>query len=295
MSLLSVVRNVAGELGLVSNASAIPAVLQSGVPLLADLGALANREVRALRDRGQTRSWQALRREYVFSTVASQVGYAVPADWAWPVDETWFNRTRRWPLIGPLTPARWQFYQSTVVTGPRQAFIQRGNLILITPTPSAIETLGGEYTSKLAVLPQTWLTGTSFAPGAGVSYALGVTGLNCYTTTAGGTSGATPPTHTSGTVSDGGVAWTWASNGQETYQLDTDYCLIDEKLVELGLKWRWLESKNLDYSETFREWDREVEKALARDGGSAVLYAGDDAPDMQFPYLGTQEGSWPAS
>lgn len=34
-------------------------------------------------------------------------------------------------------------------------------------------------------------------------------GTNIYNSAAGGTSGATPPTHTSGTVSDGGVLWTY--------------------------------------------------------------------------------------
>lgn len=36
-----------------------------------------------------------------------------------------------------------------------------------------------------------------------------VHGDNHYKSTGAGTTGATPPTHTSGTVSDGGVSWTW--------------------------------------------------------------------------------------
>ena len=43
---------------------------------------------------------------------------------------------------------------------------------------------------------------------------------NLYKTTAGGTAGATAPTHTSGSVSDGGVTWDYVSsiaNGPRIY------------------------------------------------------------------------------
>ncbi len=49
-----------------------------------------------------------------------------------------------------------------------------------------------------------WVTSTVYATGAYVYY-----GLNIYTAAVGGTSGASPPVHTSGSVSDGGVTWTY--------------------------------------------------------------------------------------
>lgn len=47
-----------------------------------------------------------------------------------------------------------------------------------------------------------WATATVYASGTYVYY-----GLNIYLIVGSGTSGATPPTHTSGDVSDGGVTW----------------------------------------------------------------------------------------
>jgi len=49
-----------------------------------------------------------------------------------------------------------------------------------------------------------WAGTTAFAAGAYCYY-----GLNIYYTSAGGTTGGTPPTHTSGSASDGAVTWTY--------------------------------------------------------------------------------------
>lgn len=63
-----------------------------------------------------------------------------------------------------------------------------------------------------------WASGQVIS-GAGV-YRLGTTSQQ-YVSTGAGTCGATPPTHTSGTVSDGGVSWTWIDSGDRTlFQVD---------------------------------------------------------------------------
>lgn len=66
----------------------------------------------------------------------------------------------------------------------------------------------------LAVLrkpcPPNWVTATSYAAGARTT-----NGIRFYSTTAGGTSGATAPTHTSGSVSDGGVTWTYLGDASQ--------------------------------------------------------------------------------
>lgn len=57
----------------------------------------------------------------------------------------------------------------------------------------------------------SWITATVYAAGA-----LSLNGGNAYTTAAGGTSGATAPTHTSGSASDGGVIWDHVGTGAVT-------------------------------------------------------------------------------
>ena len=58
-----------------------------------------------------------------------------------------------------------------------------------------------------------WATATVYGASAGVIY-----GSNRYTTVAGGTSGASPPTCTVGTCSDGAVTWTYAGTAQRLYE-----------------------------------------------------------------------------
>ena len=70
--------------------------------------------------------------------------------------------------------------------------------------------------------------------------------------------------------------------GQAAWNSDTDVALISEPLISLGVIWRWLRAKGFDYAEEMSTYEREVEKAAARDRGSNVMVVGgphdDDLP-----------------
>lgn len=68
-------------------------------------------------------------------------------------------------------------------------------------------------------------------------------------------------------------AWCLSSGGtrQTSWQADTDTGIVDEYLIRLGVKWRVLERLGMDYSAAKAEYDYEVDKALAGDGGAAVI------------------------
>ena len=42
-------------------------------------------------------------------------------------------------------------------------------------------------------------------------------------------------------------------------------------MLQLGLRWRFLAAKNLDYAEVYRTYQTELQKLQARDGGSTQL------------------------
>lgn len=52
---------------------------------------------------------------------------------------------------------------------------------------------------------------------------------------------------------------------------DTDTFVLDERLLTLGLIWRWRQQKRLEYAEDMQTYEIAVSQAQARDGGSSVI------------------------
>lgn len=67
--------------------------------------------------------------------------------------------------------------------------------------------------------------------------------------------------------------WAASSGGtaKSTFEADTDVGRIPERLMTLGLIWRWRHAKGLDYAEDMRTYEREMERASARDRGLAII------------------------
>jgi hypothetical protein len=76
------------------------------------------------------------------------------------------------------------------------------------------------------------------------------------------------------------------------WALDTDYALLDEDIITLGVIWRWLKAKNFDYSEDFRTYEIRKMNAMARDGGKMrkTLASGYDDTSANLPNL--KEAFW---
>jgi hypothetical protein len=83
----------------------------------------------------------------------SQVAYPLPADWLKQIPQTEWDRTNRWPLMGPKSPQEWQSYKSGIVyAGPRERFrIQQGAVQINPPPPNAL-TFAYEYVSSFWVV-----------------------------------------------------------------------------------------------------------------------------------------------
>lgn len=58
---------------------------------------------------------------------------------------------------------------------------------------------------------------------------------------------------------------------QSYWAADTDTSLLDDDLTIMGLKWRFLRAKGLDYGEEFQGYTRAVDTELARAGSSRTL------------------------
>jgi hypothetical protein len=94
----------------------------------------------------------------------SQVQYNLPSDWDREIPQTEWDRTNRWPLMGPQSAQDWQSFKSGIVyAGPRERFRIIGNTYAINPPPPNGLVFGFEYISKAWIysatgVPQTALT-----------------------------------------------------------------------------------------------------------------------------------------
>ena len=64
------------------------------------------------------------------------------------IEGTFWNRTQDRKVVGPLTPQKWQMLQTGLYSLVWDAFRIRGTQILMSPAPTAGDTLAYEYVSK---------------------------------------------------------------------------------------------------------------------------------------------------
>lgn len=269
MSLLTIIQNAATELKL-QNPSSVINNTDEQVRLLLRF---ANRSVEVARKQF---NWPQLSKELTWTLVSGQASYAFASDHDRMIFDTHWDRSNHWALIGPMSPQEWQVLKSGTITSfPHKRYRIKGfqdNQIYIDPTPGADEdgqTLVFEYMSKTCVRPQTWVTGTTFNT---LSYCF--YNGNFYYSAAGGTAGATPPTHTSGTVSDGGVYWAYYSAAYTSFLADTDVSLIDEDAISQAIIWRWLRANGLEYLDFKQEADDSLKQRFLAIKGTRSLYLG---------------------
>ena len=94
--------------------------------------------------------WQALLREKTFTSTAAMVqANGIPSDWdGRMVSGTFWNRTMRRPVRGPLNSQEWQQIQASGVQVVTDAFRIRNGALEIVPTPNGTDTYAYEYISK---------------------------------------------------------------------------------------------------------------------------------------------------
>lgn len=142
MTILSICQDAATRLGLPSPASIISNTDETAVRLLS----LTNQSGKELMRR---HNWSILTKEKTFTTTAAAIqASAIPTDFDRFISETLFNRTRKRRLMGPISAEQWQIQQALSASVLIDAFRIRGSDMLITPTPTAGETVAYEYVSK---------------------------------------------------------------------------------------------------------------------------------------------------
>jgi hypothetical protein len=229
MSLLTLIQKAAVRVG-IPKPSVVVAATDLGVQQLLEF---AQEEGEQLARYGD---WRVLRKEKTFTTVAAetQTDTPIPTDLGAFIDRTFWNRSRRERIYGPVSPEVWQRWKATTTFPITDTFCLRGTSWLMAPTPIAGQTIAYEYRSK------NW----------------------CQ--------------------SSGGT-------GQAAWAADTDTGILDERLMGMGLVWRYKQAKTLDWEADYSKYEFEVAQALAADQPRKTLNMGGET--MAYGVT-TPDGSW---
>lgn len=273
VTLLSAVQNVANEASYTVDAG----VIGSNDVTTKQLNAIANRVIKEMQD---AYPWPSLFKQASFTLTSGQATYALPGDFSQYHYDTWWNQSDGWRLIGPMSPQEYGAFQGDNITSTiYDRFQIRGitnNQITYFPTPTASgEIIIFEYMAARPIRPATWATGQSITSGQYRFY-----NGNYYTATTTGTTGATPPTHTTGSASDGTVTWAYYSGAYENFIADTDETVLPQRILEQGMLERFAEIKGLTISPRF---DVQLQEEYSKQVPQKTLYANTEYSDrFQF-------------
>lgn len=153
MSLLTAIQNAADRIGIVRPSSVVGSTDQQVLRLLG----YAQQEVKEL---GRKYDWQKLIRETTFTSTATAIqtssgSTVVPADFDRIKDGTFFNRTEKREVYGPLSAEEWQYSQSVTTHTFVEAFRFRNDQLLMTPGDTSGDTIAFEYVTSKGVTQQS--------------------------------------------------------------------------------------------------------------------------------------------
>lgn len=155
---LQIVQQAMGEIGMSRPTTLVSGNDETATQLLYLLNGLGEKLCRLP-------LWTETRAEWLITTLAATTEYELPADWLVPLVGTTWDRTGRWPLLGPKTPTEWQYLQSGFgVAAPQYRFRFMNGRFVLFPAPAVGLTLVHEYLSA------NWVVGlaTPSAAQAGV-------------------------------------------------------------------------------------------------------------------------------
>lgn len=286
MTLKTAVTNVANEAGYVVDSNIVTSTDMTTKQLLAIASRVNN-------DMADAYPWPQMYASGSITMVSGQATYPLPAAFSWYHYETFWNSSTRWRILGPMSPqeyAELRGYGLNVTV--YQRFQIRGitnNELMISPTPSA-QNNGNiiifEYIAGRSVRPAQWASGTSFAANSYTFY-----NGNYYTTTLGGVSGSTTPVHTTGSITDGGVVWTYFNGAYNEFLADTDVTIFNEKTLEQGILERFGEIHGIDTVKP--RFLTKLNEDYSKRQHSKIIYAGGHTRAELFARNGTAVfGTW---
>lgn len=286
---LEIVASVARSLG-------VPA--PSTLALTGDSVALQWREILidVAEDLRDTRGFIQQKRTYTFQTENGRSWYPLPLDFWAAIFDTQWDQTNSWQMVGPLSDANYDYrlYAQVIYTnqeafrifGPDGSPYTSGGQFQINPAGGSTPyTLSFDYFSRNLFIPKYWTPSTAYTSATYVSC-----NGNIYYSNSSGTSGTTPISGTSTSITDGTVNWSYSPYPYETLTSDTDLMLFDDDLMKGGLKAFWLDAKGQPNADkAMASYEKNKNAVLARFKGSFRTSLA--IPQLQIS-ANIPEGNW---
>lgn len=147
---LQVLNQVAGELGLPRVATVTGLSDLQSVQLLSLLNSGGNELMLYY-------PWEQFKQEWEFITVVDQADYDLPDDYNYFVDQTQWDRTNHWPLLGPKSPQEWAFLKGSLVAPlPRLRYRVVNDKLKLYPTPTT-STSPNTLTLSMEYIRSNWI------------------------------------------------------------------------------------------------------------------------------------------
>lgn len=291
LAISDIIKQAAIELGLQEPSGTIVTSTNPQIKRLVQAAVQTGRDLRA------NYFYPQLKKLHTFTTTTS-VQYPLPSDFFKMIPGAQWDTTNNWRMGGPLDDPTWYLFQyGTVSSLARTLFYIAGYDTLagqfqVNPDPEAGHVLAYPYIRSQWFFPLAWTEGEIIAGAGEYRSSAG----NIYVSDGAGTTGATAPDWTTGSDSDGGVNWTFVPTqtygAGEKFAADTDFCLVDDDLFIMGVKYFYLQSKGMDYAAEEALYKRTAQERQIRMTSAPILNMADNGLNQWLGYDNIPEGDY---
>lgn len=81
---------------------------------------------------------------------------------------------------------------------------------------------------------------------------------------------------------------------QQYFTADTDTSLLNDRVLIMGIKWRFWEQKGMNFGSKRSDYDQYLDRLVARDGGSATLSLARRGSSILISPFNVQDGNFPS-
>ena len=197
--------------------------------------------------------WEQLDKQFVLETVEGKDQYDLPSDWSYFIDQTQWDRTNHWPLLGPKSPQEWQWLKGGLLSsGPRLRYRVWDGQFTIFPTPSAVNTPSADNTGVFA----PWTLAMEYISRNWLQDAI------------------------------------VANTTYDMVHADTDIVLLDPWIVIAYLKLKFREAKGLDNTSFKEDFVQLFWSRTGKNKGAPILTMAPRARTMLIGVNNIPDGSW---